>query len=122
MHFQGYDISLIPLVVEYIPSVHICTEMVLDLLNINHKNFEFGINLAMELIKKYPLDNTLKLGYEVIKRAIVLAGMIDKQAASVDQNDICVIFIKSLPAILELGKVFPGRYIEQIAILLNGII
>ncbi|KAJ3274986.1 Integrator complex subunit 2 [Terramyces sp. JEL0728] len=55
VNIQGYDFDIIPIVVDLIPSMHVCTDYCAEITNVNPR---FGITLATFLCKKYPLDKT----------------------------------------------------------------
>ena len=57
LHFQTYDIKLLPFVVNNVPSIHICLDFIKELIDQpNHQDRQiFGIILASFLVEKYPL-------------------------------------------------------------------
>lgn len=56
IHFQGYDNSLIPMIVDGVPSIHLCLDFIPELLSQqSHEEQLFAIRLGVELIKKYPI-------------------------------------------------------------------
>ncbi|KAL5031958.1 hypothetical protein BDV3_000230 [Batrachochytrium dendrobatidis] len=73
VHFQGYDSKLIPLAVEHIPSLHVVTDLIPDLLiePITHDRFVFTIILASHLFAKYPLEKSLIIAKDLVLPAII---------------------------------------------------
>eukprot|EP01102_Stenamoeba_stenopodia_P007644 TRINITY_DN2154_c0_g1_i1.p1 TRINITY_DN2154_c0_g1~~TRINITY_DN2154_c0_g1_i1.p1 ORF type:complete len:435 (+),score=105.99 TRINITY_DN2154_c0_g1_i1:63-1367(+) len=60
VHFQGYDMSLIPITVHGIPSMHICLEFIPELISLPQPEKKlFGIHLAANLMEKYPIPRSL---------------------------------------------------------------
>lgn len=56
IHFQGYDHSLISMIVDGVPSIHLCLEFIPELLSQPQREQQlFAIRLGSELIRKYPI-------------------------------------------------------------------
>ncbi|KAJ3257874.1 Integrator complex subunit 2 [Boothiomyces macroporosus] len=56
VNFQGYDLDIIPTVVDLVPSMHVCIDYCVEITtNVNGK---FGMTLATYLCRKYPLEKT----------------------------------------------------------------
>ncbi|KAJ3207181.1 Integrator complex subunit 2 [Dinochytrium kinnereticum] len=56
VHFQGYDMDLIPITVAEIPSMHVCFEFIPELLAQPQTEKQvFGAILSAHLFEKYPL-------------------------------------------------------------------
>ncbi|KAJ3321449.1 Integrator complex subunit 2 [Boothiomyces sp. JEL0866] len=64
VNFQGYDLDIIPIVVDLVPSMHVCVDYCSEITTT--VNPRFGITLAAYLCRKYPLEKTLKLARSVI--------------------------------------------------------
>lgn len=62
VHFQSYPPSLIQIMVEGVPSMHVCLEFLPEMLNAPSRVWsDFGIMLSGYLIKKYPIHARYKL-------------------------------------------------------------
>lgn len=56
VHFQTYPLEMIPVLVEGVPSMHVCLEYVEELLQQpTHRHRVFGVHLSVHLLKKFPL-------------------------------------------------------------------
>ncbi len=71
VHFQGYPKKLQPILVQGVPSMHICLDFVPKLLSHSDINKQiFAINLIAQLCRKYPIVKT----YNGVKLAINVAN------------------------------------------------
>lgn len=70
IHFQTYSIKMIPELVDKIPSLHVCIDIVPDLLQSQETHrVEFGIFLGAFLCKKYPMQSTRNLADLILATA-----------------------------------------------------
>ena len=62
LHFQGFDYTLIPMLVDGVPSLHLCLEFVPELMSQPQREKQlFAIRLGSELVRKYPLASRFVL-------------------------------------------------------------
>ena len=81
VHFQTYDLSLIPIAVNGIPSIHICFEFLLELLQQPQLGQQiFALRLAAHLAARYPLQKNL----ETMRRIIFQVHNMDQALSSAD--------------------------------------
>lgn len=71
VHLQGYPRELIPIAIDKIPSMHVCFDYIPEILalGVSTQNTElqvFGIDLACQLCKKYPIQKSLDMVNNVI--------------------------------------------------------
>ncbi|KAJ1676618.1 Integrator complex subunit 2, partial [Spiromyces aspiralis] len=67
LHFQTYDVALIPQMVERVPSMHMCYEFIPELLSQPRFSQQmFALRVAVHIFRKYPL----RKGLEITKGAI----------------------------------------------------
>ncbi|ORX76291.1 hypothetical protein BCR32DRAFT_271369 [Anaeromyces robustus] len=67
IHFQTYDVKIIPNMVKYVPSMHVCFDFIPELLSL--KNIEsqiFGIHLSGFVFMKYPVARSHALAKDVV--------------------------------------------------------
>ncbi|KAI8900054.1 integrator complex subunit 2-domain-containing protein [Globomyces pollinis-pini] len=115
VHFQGYNLDLIPITVSKIPSMHVLTTMVPELLNRPRpQDFIFGFTLFTELCKKYPFDTTLKISKGLLEKLqmIKLEGDIEL---------VCQILIATIPKLLTIASAFPVSMVIPISSYLSDL-
>lgn len=112
VHFQGYDISLIPILVERVDSLHICIDMIDDLLFSNHV---FGIHLGVNLCKKYPLPKT----HALAEKLLIFLDQIATATTLVQSgSQPFETLIKSVPTLVTLASTFDMPLMERIVLYL----
>lgn len=83
VHFQGFPDDLIPILVENVPSMHICFEFIPELVIQPHPSKAlFGVQLASYLFEKYPLPSSHALAHDVILPRIAHLGRHANQITS----------------------------------------
>jgi integrator complex subunit 2 len=67
IHFQTYPINLIPILVEGVPSIHLCLEFVGELMSQPEPEKQlFAVHLGTELVRKYPLVSSVELARRIL--------------------------------------------------------
>lgn len=70
IHFQGYDLSLLPHTVGGIEAMHVCMDVVAEMVDNSNKEAQvFAVNLAAHLALKYPVPRMVSVARLVIARA-----------------------------------------------------
>lgn len=72
IHFQTYDASLLPIVVNGVDSIHICMDFVIELLTKKPVSIDrqvFGVQLASYLVEKFPLPRCVDIARVAIDTA-----------------------------------------------------
>jgi len=123
VHFQGYPAELIPVTVEGIPSMHICFEFLLELLN--HQQVEkqiFAIKLTSYLAQKYPIPKSLSIARAIVQRLSVNAKT-NPLEISLNQvitpRDDVNFYIETLPSLVLICSAFPMLTEEVVELLLS---
>lgn len=69
LHFQTYSLDLLPITVNYIDSIHICMDFMLELLSQPQLNKQvFAVHLASYLCEKFPLHRCIDIALASIAR------------------------------------------------------
>jgi len=67
IHFQTYAVEIIPDMVKYVPSMHVCFDFIPELLSINNIESQiFGIHLSGFVFMKYPVARSHALAKDVV--------------------------------------------------------
>ncbi|KAI8138412.1 integrator complex subunit 2-domain-containing protein [Fennellomyces sp. T-0311] len=106
IHFQTYAIELLPIVVEFIPSLYAVFNFIPELLRQPQPDKQvFGILLACYLCEKYPLENYLKtVEHHVLPRLLKIAF------PSTPPSSTCVpseYLVQAIPGFVHLAKAYP---------------
>jgi integrator complex subunit 2 len=76
IHFQTYDISLLPIAVDGIGSIHICMDFLQELLSQPQLEKQvFGIQLASYICEKYPLQRCIDIACAALDRFRMIVKM-----------------------------------------------
>ncbi|KAJ3071011.1 Integrator complex subunit 2 [Podochytrium sp. JEL0797] len=113
LHFQGYKSdALIPVVVENIPSMHVCFEFLPELIHQPTPTHQtFAIQLATALFKKYPIPASFTLLVNtVLPKIVALSNQIsDTSVVGADQEgDVQVGLLKVFACLGGVVEAFPA--------------
>ncbi|KAI9275772.1 integrator complex subunit 2 [Phascolomyces articulosus] len=115
LHFQTYSIELLPVVVEFIPSLFAVFNFIPELLRQPQPDKQvFGILLACHLCEKYPLENYLRTAENhILPRLLKIAF------PSVPPSSVCApseYLVQVIPGFVHLAKAYPhfGSKILQV--------
>jgi len=98
VHFQGYDRNMIPVLVDGVPSMHICLDFIPELLLQGPLEKQlFAIWLAAHLAEKYPLQKSLDVCMVVISRF----------KSSRQRKDPKDFLMQAIPALITISRAFP---------------
>ncbi|KAI7898222.1 integrator complex subunit 2 [Cokeromyces recurvatus] len=109
LHFQTYSTDLIPMVVDYIPSIYIVLSFIPELTRQPQIEKQvFGILMACHLCEKYPLENYLLMAEKhVLPRLLRIAFPVTREG---QPSTTCVpseYLIKAIPGFVHLARAFP---------------
>jgi integrator complex subunit 2 len=111
VHFQGYHLDLIPVLVNGVPSMHICRSFLLELLKQPQLSKQlFAVHLASHLSVRYPLMETMEVGQICFSHLISLFVSKPKQIRQ-------EVALSILPAVCRFCRAFP-MLCEKVAHLL----
>ncbi|KAK9686260.1 Integrator complex subunit 2 [Popillia japonica] len=111
VHFQGYPSELIEVTVKGVPSMHICLDFLLELMQQPSLNKQiFAIQLLSYLSLQYSLPKSLNLCVTALNLLYALLG-------SVSSSQRVKLFKPILPALVRISEAFPPL-IEDITQLL----
>ncbi|CAH1791964.1 unnamed protein product [Owenia fusiformis] len=111
VHFQGYDVSLLPLTVAAIPSMHICLDFIPELLSQPHLEKQvFAVVLVSYLSLQYPLPKAL----DVAKLAV---SVLTTQLGVLKADQRAEFFLPTLQPIVRIAKAFPPLVDDIVAFL-----
>ncbi|KAF5297030.1 hypothetical protein FQA39_LY12244 [Lamprigera yunnana] len=101
IHFQGYPSALLNVTIQGIPSMHICLDFLLELMQQPSINKQvFGIQLLSHLSIQYALPKSLNLCVTALNLLYALLGAISaKQGIK--------LFKDTLPALVLISEAFP---------------
>ena len=75
VHFQMYPLAVIPVLMDGVPSMHVCSTFVSEMLDAPYAALvRFAIFLTTSLVERYPLPRTAQLAEQAKKRAAVVFG------------------------------------------------
>ncbi|KAJ2718329.1 hypothetical protein GGI07_005799, partial [Coemansia sp. Benny D115] len=104
VHFQAYDIAAIRDMVDYVPSMHACSEFIPELLMQSAPRLQlFSINLAASIASKYPIMANEGMAKEVILPHIQTTLV---QIAGTVVSDQLTISNAMLSAVVTIGASF----------------
>jgi len=113
IHFQGYDSSLLNLVVSKIPSMHICLDFIPELLAQPDIDKQiFSIQLCSYLCKQYSITKSLSIAKLCFNVSNTLLPILPSEK-------IQKFFIEVLPALVRMCEPFPPLYEDAISILIQ---
>ncbi|KAG2223965.1 hypothetical protein INT45_013422 [Circinella minor] len=106
LHFQTYSIELLPVVVEFIPSLFAVFNFIPELVRQPQPEKQvFAILLACHLCEKYPLENYLRTAeHHVLPRLLKIAF------PSVPASSVCTpseYLVQAIPGFVHLAKAYP---------------
>ncbi|KAJ3305681.1 Integrator complex subunit 2 [Kappamyces sp. JEL0829] len=107
VHFQGYNAKIVPLVVASIPSIHVCIDLIPELLKTTH--FGFGFCLAVSLCKVYPLVKTKLLADQLLHK---IQGAMKELPSGVAKLS------EVLPFLPQFALLFHGEYVQAVSAIL----
>eukprot|EP00842_Homolaphlyctis_polyrhiza_P002652 jgi/Hompol1/3388/HPOL_003237-RA len=73
VHFQGYSMRLIPMVIEHIPSMHVVMDYLREMLavpRLSADRFVFVVALAAQLFVKYPLERSFMIAKDIVLESV----------------------------------------------------
>lgn len=113
IHSQGYPCEMIPILVQGVPSMHICTESLCSLLeeSTDFSGIVFVVKLAAAVFTQYPLPETSGVCQKI------LLFLTNKLAQLKNSSERDALFRPMLGALVELTKTFPSLS-EDITLLL----
>ncbi|ORX43394.1 hypothetical protein BCR36DRAFT_144130 [Piromyces finnis] len=118
IHFQTYAVDIIPDMVKYVPSMHVCFDFIPELLSItNIESQIFGIHLSGYVFMKYPVARSHALAKDVVIPKIKHMALPFINFTSQIQNQINnEISLNNLGNIVES---IPDYLVEVIPVLVN---
>lgn len=100
VHFQGYNPSVLPYAVVGIPSMHICTDFLAELLVQPAISKQvFAVQVVASLATRYPVEKVLDVARTVLGRMEHLIGT--------DPAIMASFFIPAVPCLVDICKGFP---------------
>lgn len=113
IHFQGYPIELIPLVVRGVPSMFICLDFLPELIaQPQRSKLSFGIRLMSHLGLQYPVPKSLsvaKLGLNVMHTMLTILTSYQR----------CLFYSVTLPDLIRFCTSFPVLIEDTISLLIQ---
>ncbi|XP_037934107.1 integrator complex subunit 2-like [Teleopsis dalmanni] len=101
VHFQTYPTEIIPMMVIGVPSMHICTDYLLDLHNIPEMNKQiFMIELTSHLVLKYSIPKCLSVSKFCLNVVQTSISLLSTSAKFVYLNSV-------LPSLVRFVEAFP---------------
>ncbi|XP_017787146.1 PREDICTED: integrator complex subunit 2 [Nicrophorus vespilloides] len=113
VHFQGYPAELLEVTVKGVPSMHICSDFLQELLQQpSLKKQVFSIQLLSHLCVQYSLPKSLNLCVIALNRLYALLG-------SISSSQRIKLFKPVLPALVRFSTAFPPLAEEIVQLLLQ---
>ncbi|XP_022906481.1 integrator complex subunit 2 [Onthophagus taurus] len=101
VHFQGYPSQLLEVTVKGVPSMHICLDFLLELMQQPSLNKQiFAIQLLSYLSLQYSLPKSMNLCVTALNLLYALLG-------SISSNQRIKLFTPILPALVRISEAFP---------------
>ncbi|KAG4096382.1 hypothetical protein H8356DRAFT_1426165 [Neocallimastix lanati (nom. inval.)] len=118
IHFQTYAVEIIPNMVKYVPSMHVCFDFIPELLSLNNvENQVFGIQLSGFVFMKYPVARSHALAKDVVIPKIKFMALPLIDFSSHIQNQMNnELSLNTLGTIIES---IPDYLVEVIPVLIN---
>ena len=102
IHVQGYPSHMIEMLVQGVPSMHICTDFIPDLLEEtdNPTNIVFCVQLTACLCEQYPLHKAIGVCQRVLE-------FLSKRVRHLDSKERAGVFKPMLISLVHFAKTFP---------------
>lgn len=111
VHFQGYPRELLSIAVEGIPSMHICTDFIPELLSQPSLDKQvFAIDLISHVSLQYALPKSMSCARLAINTLSTLLGVLPSSC----RNEL---FGKVLPAFVRICEAFPPLVEDSLSLL-----
>uniref|UniRef100_A0A8D9APX7 Integrator complex subunit 2 n=1 Tax=Cacopsylla melanoneura TaxID=428564 RepID=A0A8D9APX7_9HEMI len=111
VHFQGYPRELLSIAVEGIPSMHICTDFIPELLSQPSLDKQvFAIDLISHVSLQYALPKSMSCARLAINTLSTLLGVLPSNS----RNEL---FSKVLPAFVRICEAFPPLVEDSLSLL-----
>jgi integrator complex subunit 2 len=113
VHFQGYPLQLLPLMVTGIPSIHIVVDFLMELLSQTQLEKQvFAIQLTAHVTHQYPIPESLSILKDIFKK-------VHSFIEDIPTKSYHSFFVPILPALVKFCQSFPPLTTEVVEILVH---